>query len=525
MLAGCGERVPAADAAVFHYAVGHEVQDLDPHVVTGAPERAVLAALFEGLVAEREDGRGTEGGVAENWASSPDGLRWVFHLRRSARWSNGAPVTAHDFVASYRRILSPGLGAEFAYNLFPLAGAEDFHAGRLRDFSEVGVKALDDHTLQLTLRHRTPFLLDMLKHYTWFPVHLPTLEQHGGVLRRGSAWTRPESFVGNGPFVLTSWRPQDRIVVTRSPTYWDRARVTLESVHFHPTENIETQERMFRTGALHRTAELPLSKVPVYRREHPAVYRQDPYYGVYMYRLNVSRAPLTDVRVRRALSLAIDREAIVSRVTQGGQQPAYQYCPPAEKYRSRARLMGDPAAARQLLAEAGFAGGRGFPRLELLYNTSESHRAIAEAIQQMWRRELGIGVELVNREWKVYLDAMHQRSYDIARGGWIANYADPHTFFDVFLGGGGNNMTGYANVEYDRLVSAALRSGSEEERGEIYQQLDALLMRDVPVIPIYFYTRTYALAANVTGWPANALDSRSWKYVGLRGPGGRSPDR
>jgi oligopeptide transport system substrate-binding protein len=351
-----------------------------------------------------------------------------------------------------------------------------------------------------------------MTHYSWFPVHLPSVERAGGLDRRGTAWTRPENLVGNGPFILQSWRPRQKLVVARSPTYWDRAAVKLDEIHFYPTENIEAEERMFRSGQLHKTNELPVSKIDVYKREFPDSYREDPYYGVYFYRLNTTRPPLGDVRVRRALALAIDREAIVGNITRAGQRPAYNFCPPSDAFASRARLQGDVDEARRLLAEAGFPGGRGFPRLQLLFNTSENHRAIAEAIQQMWRRELGVEIALTNQEWKVYLDAQDTLNYDLSRAGWIGDYPDPATFMDMWVTGGGNNDTGWSSPDYDRLLAASQEAPDDPARFEIYHQMDELLMREIPIIPIYFYTRPYALDPKVR-WVPNILDNRNWKFV------------
>lgn len=516
LVVGCSKSGPAAGggAKIFHIGNGTEPQDLDPQIVTGVPENKLVNALFEGLVAEGPTGSDTVGGVAERWDISPDHLVYTFHLRRDARWSNGDPVTAHDFVRSYRRILTPSIAAEYAYKLYHVVGAEEFNQGKLTDFSQVGFRVPDDHTLVVTLKRRTPFLIEAMKHYSWFPVHIPTVEKFGGLERRGTAWTRPENLVGNGPFVLKEWRPQQKIVVTRSPTYWDRDEVKLDEVHFYPTESRDTEERMFRTGQLHKTNELPVAKIDTYKRDMPESYREDPYYGAYFYRVNVTRPPLNDKRVRRALALAIDREAIVRNVTRGGQQPAYNYCPPSDDYQSRVRLTGDVAEARRLLAEAGFPEGRGFPRVEILYNTSENHRAIAEAIQQMWRQNLGVEIGLINQEWKVYLDSQDTLSYDLARAGWIGDYADPNTFMDMWITGGGNNDTGWSSAEYDRLLAASLSAANEEERMEIYQKMDELLMQELPVIPIYFYTNVYALNPKVR-WVPNVRDTHNWKFVDI----------
>ncbi len=303
-------------------------------------------------------------------------------------------------------------------------------------------------------------------------------------------------------------------MVTRSPTYWDRDTVKLDEIHFHPVESMDTEERMFRTGQLHKTNELPVAKIDVYKRDFPASYRQDPYYGVYFYRFNVTKPPLNDKRVRRALTLAIDREAIVRNVTRGGQIPALNFVPPSERYTSPVRIKGDLDEAKRLLAEAGFPEGRGFPQVNLLYNTSENHRAIAEALQQMWRRNLGINIGLANQEWKVYLDAMDVLAYDIARAGWIADYPDPNTFMDMWVTGGGNNDTGWSNAEYERLLAKSYAAPDEAARMDLYRQMEEILMDELPILPLYFYTRVYALDPKVK-WVPNVLDNRNWKFVDI----------
>jgi oligopeptide transport system substrate-binding protein len=523
LVTGCGKTesksgaaataaTPAGPRTVLNFGNGTEPQDLDPQIVTGVPENKIVNALFEGLVAEGPSGADTVGGVAERWDVSEDGRTYTFHLRADAKWSNGDPVTAQDFVASYKRILTPALASEYAYKLHPAVGAEDYNKGRLTDFSKVGFKAVDARTLVVTLNNRTPFLIEAMKHYSWFPVHIPTVEKFGGLARKGTAWTRPENMVGNGPFVLKEWRPNQRIVVTRSPTYWDRATVKLDTINFMPTESIDTEERMFRTGQVDKTNELPNTKIDTYKREFPESYRQEPYYGVYFFRFNVTKPPLNDKRVRRALALAIDRESIVRNVTRGGQTPAYNFTPPSPKFKSEARIAGDLAEAKRLLAEAGFPEGRGFPQVSILYNTSENHRAIAEAIQQMWRTRLGVDIGLTNQEWKVYLDSQDTLAFDIARAGWIADYVDPNTFMDMWRTGGGNNDTGWSNATYDALLDESAKVSSDAERFAIYQKLEAMLADEVPIIPLYFYTRVFAMNPKLRFVP-NVIDNRSWKFV------------
>lgn len=496
---------------------GTEPQDIDPHVVTGVSEHHIIGSLFEGLVTHHPSGEGVSPGVATRWETSDDRLTWTFYLRPEARWSNGDPVTAHDFLRSFQRILTPSLAAEYAYKLHHVIGAEAYNKGELTDFTQTGFSAPDDHTLVLRLRQPVPYLLDALKHYSWFPVHLPTVERHGRADQKGSRWTRPENFVGNGPFVLKSWLPDQKIVVERSPTYRGETAPRLDGIVFHAIDNPDAEERLFRAGGLHATYGLPPHRVETYQRDQPDILRIDPFYGVYFYRLNTTRPPLDDVRVRRALSLSIDREAIVQRILRAGQEAAYQYTPALAGFTPEAKLAApDLAEARRLLAEAGFPEGRGLRRLEIHYNTLDTHKSVAEAIQQMWRTGLGIDVSLRNEEWKVYLDTVDRLAYDISRAGWIADYPDPHGFLDLWLTGGGNNDTGYANPDYDRLFATALDAPDEAARMAVYRRLDAMITRDVPVIPLYFYKRVYLLSPRVLHWKTNILDSRGWQYIDLK---------
>ena len=509
--------LPAAAAPkILQIGNGTEPQDLDPHVVTGVPEHRLIDALLEGLVMPAPDGQSLAPGVAERWDISDDRLTYTFHLRADARWSNGAPVTAHDFVASYRRILSPAFGANYAYMLFLIAGAEDFFLGKITDFSQTGVRALDDRTLTITLRQPAPFFLKTLTHYAWFPVHLPTIEKAGGLERKGTNWTRPENFVGNGPFILSDWRPSQKIVASRSPTYWDRDRVKLDEIHFHAVELTDTEERMFRTGQLHVTYEVPSTKIAVYQREQPDVIRIDPYCGIYYYRFNITKKPFDDVRIRRALALAVDRETLVKFVTRGGEKPAYHIVPPdVGGYVSEHRLKYDIAEARRLLAEAGYPGGKGLPKIELLYNTLEKHKSIGETLQQMWKKNLGVTVSLYNQEWKVYIDAQKSGNFQFQRAGWIADYVDPHVFLDLWQTGGGNNNSGWGKPEYDRLLSQSLDAKSEEARFAIYQQMEKILIEELPILPLFFYTRARLISPKVLHYRTTYIDNFPWKYVDL----------
>ncbi len=517
---GCGKRETQVESGIrdgiLHVGNGTEPQDIDPQTVTGVPEHNIITAVLEGLVSEDPVDLHPVPGVAERWEISDDRRVYTFYFRDNAKWSNGDPVTATDFVLSYKRILTPTLASEYANMLHYVVNAREFNTGELTDFSRVGFKALDERTLEITLVDPTPFFLNLINHYSWYPVHIPTVEKFGGLDRKGTRWTLPENFVGNGPFNLKDWRMSQMIIVEKSDTYWDRENVSLNQVRYYPIESQDTEERMFRTGQLHYTNSIPLSKIDVYKAENPDLIHIDPYLGTYFLRVNVTVAPFDDGRVRRALALAINRESIVTNVTKGGQIPAYNFTPPGTAgYTARARLAGDLETAKQLLSDAGYPEGEGFPRMELLYNTSESHRVLAEALQQMWKKRLGIDVSLVNQEWKVYLDSQDTLDYQVCRGGWIGDFVDPHTFLELFVTDGGNNDTGWSNPRYDELLGQALKAPDDVARFEIYQEMEAILMEELPVIPIYFYTRVNLRRPSVKGFYPTILDHHPYQDIFL----------
>lgn len=525
MFAGCGgngsKMEQAARDGILHFGNGSEIQDLDPQTVTGVPEHKVIMAVIEGLVSEDPVTLEPEPAVAERWEISEDRKTYTFFLRENARWSNGDPVTAEDFLLSYKRMLTPSLGGEYANMVYDFVeNAEAYYKGEIDDFSEVGFRAIDPRTLEIRLRNPTPFFLRMIaSHYSWWPVPVKVIEKFGGLDRKGTAWTRPENFIGNGPFQLKSWIPNKVLIVEKSPTYWDADRVKLNEIHFYPIDAIDTEERMFRSGQLHRTSEVPLSKIDSYKRDNPESIRIEPYLSAYFYRFNVTKSPFDDVRVRRAFALAIDRESLVENVLRGGQAPAYNYTPLAfPDYQPTARISGTVEDARKLLAEAGFPGGQGLPSIELLYNTSENHRTIAEALQQMWRTNLGADIRLVNQEWKVYLDSQDTLNFSMSRSGWAADYADPNTFLEIFVTGGGNNDTGWSSARYDQLRADALAAPTDEERFEFYAEMEQILVDEVPIIPIYHYTRVYLLHPSVKGYYPTLLDNHPFKYIYLEAP-------
>ncbi|MEP1469433.1 MAG: peptide ABC transporter substrate-binding protein [Halieaceae bacterium] len=502
---------------ILHYGNGSEPQGLDPHVVTGVPENHLVRALFEGLAVKNPYTLEPEPGVAERWEFSDDRRVITFHLREDALWSNGDQMTAQDYVWSWQRALSPAMGNLYAYMLYPVLNAEAYATGKIEDFNDVGVKALDDRTLQVTLNEPTPFFLQLMDHYSTFALHRPTIEKFGKATDRFTRWTRVENIVSNGAFNLSEWKLNRRISMTKSDTYWDRDKVRLNGVVFYPTENIVSEERMFRVGQLHYTQTIPLDKIPVYQAMENTPYVQAPYLGTYFFLINTNRPPVDDVRVRKALSMAIDRQKLNDTVLQKSNVPAYTITPPGTLGYQPPKLFDfDPQQARQLLADAGFPAGEGWPGLELIYNTSESHRKIAVALQQMWKDELNIQITISNQEWKVYLDSVTQMEFDIARRGWIGDYVDPNNFLDLYLTGGGNNNTGYSDPRYDEMITRlAPQAKTREERFAIFYEAERMLMEEMPILPIYTYTSKHLIHHSVKGLPSNLMDSLNLKYVWL----------
>jgi oligopeptide transport system substrate-binding protein len=504
----------AAREGILLFGNGAEPATLDPNIATGVTENRIISALIEGLFSYHPDDQAKEEpGIAESWEHNEDASVWTFRLR-DAKWSNGDPVRAQDFAYSARRILTPELGAQYADMLHIIRGAAAFHKGETTDFETVGVRVIDDRTLRYELNGPVPFFTSMLTHYSWFPVHPPTIEKHGGPTARFSPWTKPENFVGNGPFMLDTWSVNKLIRVVRSPTYWDAANVRLNEIHFIPIENTFTEEQSFRNGQLHVTSVIPADRIDWWRQNNPASLRLEPYLGTYFYRFNTTRKPLDDLRVRRALTLAIDQQAIVDTITRAGETPAYAFIPDGMGgYEPPFVIEFDPEEARRLLADAGFPNGRGFPRLDLLFNTQEAHRRIAEAVQAMWRTHLGIEISITNQEWKVYLDSQRTMNYDISRSGWIGDYMDPVTMLKLWKTGDGNNNTGWSNAIFDEAINASWLTGDPKKRYELLLKAEQQLLEELPIAPVYWYTTKRLADPRLRNFNPVLLDNRPWKRV------------
>ncbi len=509
------------DRADFAFNNGAEATTLDPALVLGILEGRVIRTLYEGLVIKDPKTLAPEPAAAESWDVLDGGTRYRFHLRHDAVWTNGDPVTAHDFAFSYERFLDPRTASNYAYQLWYVRGARAFSTevgkdGAPRnDFATVGIQALDAHTLEFELEAPTPFFLDLMAFYPLCPVNPRAVAE--AQARWGSSWQlnwlRPEHIVTNGPFRLVDRRVNDRIRVRKFRDYWDADNVAFETIDILSLEQESTMLNLYLTGGVDYLDRISTHVAPqMLARED---FQPSPYAGTYFYRVNVTRPPFDDPRIRRALSLAIPREQICRDVMKMGQVPAYGLVPPGiQGYSGAKSPQGDIEEARRLLAEAGYGpGAKELPRIELHYNTSESHAAIAQVIALSWQNELGLRAKLRNEEWKVYLDTQNSLRYDVSRSSWLADYADPNTFLDQYKSGAANNRTGWSHSRYDSLVQAAVHEQDPQARSELLHQAEAILMDELPILPIYHYVTQNAVAPRLGGFHSNFLDDHFAKHL------------
>ena len=517
LLVGCSRRETAAEAGVRSHTllVGNqnEPASLDPHVVAAYTDGIIVSSLFEGLAALEEQSSKPVPGVAERWDVSADGLEYTFHLRANARWSNADPVTAHDFAFAFQRILTPAFGASYSAMLWPIKNAERFNKGELTDFSDVGVTVVDDHTLRIRLERPTPYLPALTAHNTWMPVHRGTIEKFGRSDDRNNRWTRPGNFVCNGPFVLSQWEPDARVVVSKNPHYWNAAQTSLERIIFFPTAKADVEDLNFRAGQLHVTYDVPKSKIAAYRAEAPELLRVEPLLNTLYVNFNSTKPPFNDPRVRRALALAFDRESISQNVLYGSYLPAHTLVAPnCGAYVGPVGIPNDFEVARRLLAEAGFPGGAGLPELPMQVLNEATYPRIAEAIQAMWLKELGVRMTIEPLEQKTWIQNQQTKAFTLGLMGWVADFADPVSFLDVFRSNDGNNWTGWKNPHYDQLLVQATATKDPTARFEVLRQAEALLLAEVPIAPIVFLARTYRIHPAVKNWDPSPLGAhRFWR--------------
>ena len=507
---------PAAPAVeqVLHRGNGAEPETLDPAKSTGVTESNIQYELLEGLTTYAADGEVIPG-VAEKWDLSDDGKTYTFHLRDS-KWSNGDPVTAEDFVYAWRRVLDPATASDYAPIFDVIANAEQIRKGEEKDLTKLGIAATDPKTFTVSLAKSAPYFLGLVRHSSFLPVHKATVDKFG------QDWTKPGNIVGNGAFTLSEWTPQSSLTVVKNPNYYDAANVKLEKIVYYPTEDISEEFKRFRNGELQITYEVPSDQIGFIEANMKDEYEAKPYLGTYYYVVNETRENGGKKEVREALALAIDREAIADKVTQGSFLPAYSWVPPGTPdYTTQYLSFKDMpmperiAKAKELLAGAGFTAEKPL-KLEILYNTSENHKKIAIAIQDMWK-QVGVDATLNNQEWQVYLDTRDNKQFDVARAAWIGDYADPVTFLDLFLSDAGvRNDAGYNNAEFDKLVKDSFGISDPKARMASLEKAEQMFLADLPIIPILHYKTKHMVSKKVQGWAYNNLDFHMGRYMSIQ---------
>ena len=521
---------PAPASAVdktLRLAQRNEPADLDPATATLTDEFFIIRALGEGLVTPAPSDLSTlnpqlstpppSPAAATHWDVSSDQLTYTFHFRPDARWSNGDPVTAHDFLASYRRLLTPATAAPKADLFFAVKNARAFATGQLTDFSAVGFATPDPHTFVVTLEHPSPRFLLYVASGPWIPVHLPTIERHG------RAWTQPAHHVGNGPFTLTEWRPHQRIVVSKNPRHHAAASFPLDRIEFLAFDSGDSEERAFRAGQVDVTMSLPVSKVPVYERDRSPELHRAPLAETRYLSLNSTRPPLNDPRVRRALSLALDRSTLVARVLRGGEQPTttlvhpslYPVAASTSEPTETSSRSGEHQRAdfpRALLTAAGFPDPESFPRLEL---STWVNSPIVEAIQSMWKTELGIETTIVLREAKVHLAALQSADYDIAFITAIPDVPDAANLLQNFTSDSPANYPHWSDSRFDTLLARAAHAPDLAEQTALLREAESHLLAESPLIPLYFNARNWLMSPRVRSWQTDLLWTRFYHHVDL----------
>lgn len=514
-LSACFEYAPPAELAARNKTLllgnAADPSNLDPNLVTGLSEYRILSALFEGLTSANQNTLEVEPAAAESWTFK-DGV-YTFKIRQNAKWSDGEPLKASDFVFSFRRSLNPAVSSEYANFLYPIKNAEKIHKGELPQ-EELGAVAIDEKTLKIELERPCAHFLNLLYHCSFFPLPEHVLRKANCANVRDGSWMKENTAVTNGPFKLSKWRINDKVLVEKNPFYWDSESIKLNSIEFLPISNINTEDRAFMAKQLHISDSIAPTRIESIKKETPESLSISDFLGVYYYALNVSRPPLDDVRVREALSLAISRQAIIDNFLRAGQKPALSFVPEKSQagYECKFKLSEDLKRARELLAQAGYPNGRGFPKITITYNTSEQHRPIAEAIQAMWKSGLNIDVKLYNLSWPAYLDARKVGDFFITRASWTADYASPESFLTIFKSDSALNHSRYKNKKFDEALDFASRASSENS-AQAFAKAEEILLRDFAVIPIYFYSRVFLIKPYVKNWGSNPLDYHNYKDV------------
>ncbi|HSI41821.1 MAG TPA: peptide ABC transporter substrate-binding protein [Xanthobacteraceae bacterium] len=503
---------PAAAQMVYNRGNTADPESLDPHKTSTIYEAHILRDIFEGLV--MQDAKSDiMPGTAASWTVSPDGTVYTFKIRPDAVWSNGDPVTAEDFVYSFRRLLDPATGAEYASMLYVVKNAEDVNGGKAKP-ETLGVRALDAKTLEVTLKSPTPYFLEMLTHQATYPVH------KGSIEKLGADWIKPGNLVSNGAFTLAEFVPNDHIKVVKNPKFHAAASVKLDAVNYIPTEDRSTAMKRFEAGELDSNDDLPTEQLADLKTKFGSQIKIGPYLGTYYYAVKLDKAPWTDPKLRRAVSMAIDRDFLAEKVWSNSMIPAYSMVPPgiagytsAEADYADMSQLDREDAAKKILTELGYGPGKPL-KLEIRYNTSENHKNTAVAIQEQLK-PFGIEVTMVNTDTKTHYGLLEQKGdYDYARAGWIADYKDPESFLGISRKSSGNNYSGFNNPEFEKLMDqAAAAGGNPAERFKDMAAAEKVLVDQVGNMPLLFYSYHAIVSPKLKGWEENVMDVHPSRFI------------
>ncbi|MBX9743278.1 MAG: peptide ABC transporter substrate-binding protein [Chthoniobacterales bacterium] len=518
-LVGCHDRHQKADLVFIN---GVEPDSLDPALITGQADGRIVSELFEGLLRFNRAGM-AEPGVAALWEISPDKKIYLFHLRPSARWSDGRTVTAADFVTSWKRMLQPTTAAPYRDQFFIIEGAEEFASGKDHDFSHVGIEALDEQTLKVTLKNPTAYFLQLCALWPFFPVRSDLIE------RVGDNWIRPQNLINNGSYSLSAWNINDKITLKKNPFYWDALHVALNTIDVLPIDQANVAYNFYATGV----ADLIMSKGLVPPSLLDALkkkpdFHASPFLGTSFIRFNCTKPPFQDPRIRQAFALVIDRHRITEKITRGGELCAESFVPPGiPGYKPPGLLGYDPVRARHLLAEAGYPNGKNFPLTNFIYVDGAISEGMAVELQAMWRQELGVSILLARREAKTYLSSMNTLDFNMANSNWIGDYLDPNTFLEIFVTGSGNNRTGWSSPTYDQLLMAASLEPDATKRFSLLREAEELLIvKEAPIVPLFFNMEMQLYdSKKFKGIEGNLLDKHPlWELVPVQRTGKKRGD-
>jgi oligopeptide transport system substrate-binding protein len=497
---------------VFNRGNSADPESLDPHKTSTVYEAHILRDLFLGLTTDDAKAEVIPG-AAESWTISPDGKVYTFKLRAGATWSDGSPVTAHDFVFSWQRVVDPATAAEYAYMLAPVVNAEDVTAGKKKP-AELGVKAIDDSTFEVTLNAPTPYLLEMLTHQATYPVNKANVEKFG------PDFIKPGNLVSNGAYTLAEFVPNDHIKVVKNPKFYDAENVKIDVVNFIPTEDRSTAMKRFEAGELDSNDDIPTEQLTDLKAKFGDQVRLGPYLGTYYYVFKTDKAPWDNPKLRHAISEAIDRDYIAEKVWQNTMIPAYSFVPPGiSGYETRTTEYAEMSqidredAAKKVLTELGYGPDKPL-KMEIRSNTSENHKNTAIAIQEQLK-PLGVEVTYLNTDTKTHYGHLEQHGdMDVARAGWIADYKDPENFLALCKTGTGTNYALYSNKEFDDLMAAAAAAADPAERMKKLSDAEAIgVARDLCVVPLLYYGFHTVVSNKLKGWEDNVMDHHPSRFI------------